>query len=241
MRTLLKFLTSSVLLVLLVASIFRFELHSLYVHHYVFSKVNVLQLPVINPRAGKVELRNFCSGSQIRYKGQQFTITNLHCCAVADRSLPPFLLNELGQVGLVGRELYVDGIPRKILNVSRNHDLCLLEPDLTQRAFSLAWFTYLQEPVTVIGHPRGLPRTIRSGHIISEDSAIFPWLHIIDRPYTLLSTITYGGNSGSPVINLFGSVVGLIFAGFSDSHTEGMMVPLSSVKRFLEEYVSKSK
>lgn len=41
------------------------------------------------------------------------------------------------------------------------------------------------------------------------------------------------GNSGSPIVNLFGSVVGVLFAGH-ESGTRSYSVPLSDLKAFLE-------
>lgn len=43
------------------------------------------------------------------------------------------------------------------------------------------------------------------------------------------------GNSGSPVVNFWGNVVGVAFAGSSDTNW-GMMVPLKDVKAFLKNY-----
>lgn len=227
---------------LIIASIFRFELHSLYVHHYVFNKVNVLQIPSFDQRTGRASLSNFCSASQVTYEGRQFTLTNLHCCAVADRSVPGILLNHIGRQAFEGKSLIVDGHRRKILYASENHDLCLLEPIYAQKSFKLAPFWYTQQPVSVIGHPRGLPRMIRSGHIVVKDKSIFPWLTIFQpKDFIMLSTTTYPGNSGSPVVDLFGNLVGVIFAGFKKFHTEGLMVPLEDIREFLASYVKANK
>jgi len=47
--------------------------------------------------------------------------------------------------------------------------------------------------------------------------------------------IAYGGNSGSPILNNKGQVIGVLFAG-SDQPTDSLAVPLSYIKQFLKEY-----
>lgn len=49
------------------------------------------------------------------------------------------------------------------------------------------------------------------------------------------SAVIYPGNSGSPAVNVFGNVVGVLFAG--DTRTNfGSIIPLKDVKEFLSEY-----
>jgi S1-C subfamily serine protease len=45
----------------------------------------------------------------------------------------------------------------------------------------------------------------------------------------------FPGNSGSPVVNIYGNVVGALFAGNNATHF-GYIVPLSSIKEFLRLY-----
>lgn len=50
------------------------------------------------------------------------------------------------------------------------------------------------------------------------------------------SLITYPGNSGSPVINAWGNVMGVLFAGSGDMLTNSFFVPLYAIKDFLKKY-----
>lgn len=214
-----------------IATIFRFELHQVYIHNHLYSKVNAVQM------AGIGGLKTIGTASQIKYRGKRFTITNLHVCTVADLSVRIGEMTKIPDHMLVGKSIILDGKKRKILAISKEHDLCLVEPILEQGALSIASTYYLQQEVFLIGHPRGLPRTVRSGHIIAWDKSIFPGLSMTEqKPFIWISSITYPGNSGSPVVNVFGNIVGLLFARERGYHTEGMVVPLEAVQDFLELY-----
>jgi S1-C subfamily serine protease len=51
-----------------------------------------------------------------------------------------------------------------------------------------------------------------------------------------ITAISYGGNSGSPVVNFWGNVVGVLFAGNSRAITESFTVPLKNIKEFIDQY-----
>lgn len=52
---------------------------------------------------------------------------------------------------------------------------------------------------------------------------------------TMFNGISYGGNSGSPVVDFYGNVVGVLYAG-GQQVTDAYVVPLSVVKKFLEKF-----
>jgi len=51
----------------------------------------------------------------------------------------------------------------------------------------------------------------------------------------MFNGISYGGNSGSPVVNVFGNVVGVLYAGGKHS-TDAYLVPLPILQEFLNEH-----
>ena len=191
---------------------------------------------------------NIATTFQLKYKKKQFTITNLHVCRLPHKIVEkqrydlnykllmqnklPIRFKKLEDIDLVGQRIIIGDYPRKILAVDEFHDLCLLESNPNLRAFTLADDYELGELVRVIGFPRGLNKTIRKGRIFDADTNYFDWLHR-EVKYVAVTAIGYPGNSGSPVINKWGNVVGVLFAG-SFFHTESMIVPLADLRNFVE-------
>ena len=177
--------------------------------------------------------RRVATTFQLMYRGNQYTMTNKHVCDMRDNiKTTTDIRNAIGLYIRVG--LY----NRKIINIDEKHDLCLLEGLPWQDSFSLASSYDIGEPIYLVGYPRGLPITIREGHIIARFHDFFPWLVTKKRvPYIMVSAINYPGSSGSPVVNRYGNVVGVLFAGQIDIHTDGYAVPLDSINDFLRRSI----
>ena len=188
----------------------------------------------------KIRGSTFCSSSQVEYKGERFTLTNRHCCEVMSpktknnlKKRKYFGGNTEGELVTVGDTL------REIIKLDTKHDLCVIEPDLSRPALTLATSYSITDKVTIIGHPRGMPQTIRHGRIIDVGSEIFYWVNSTHKlPWLFVTTTGYGGNSGSPLINSYGNLVGVIFMGWRTFHTEMGAVPLEDVKDFLDRVIN---
>jgi S1-C subfamily serine protease len=181
--------------------------------------------------------RTFGSTSQVKFNGEQYTITNQHICRVMTRDVAKaYDSTRVTNEQLIGIGMQVGDKVLRILAISEEHDICILEPDLDKPAFSLASSYEIGELIRVIGHPRGLPQTMREGRIISHQSTYIPWIEKKNINTLMISATIYPGNSGSPVLNRFGNLVGLVFAGRPGIHTDGLVVPLEAIKKFLEDY-----
>lgn len=181
--------------------------------------------------------RRIASTFQLSYKGVQYTVTNKHVCDPFNKIVSPAHIYAINESLAPPKFVRIGSYRRKILAISYNHDLCLLEGDSSKPALELAQSWTNQERIYLIGHPRGLPKIVRKGRIVALSQNFFPWLpHNNKAPYLLISTTTYPGNSGSPILNKWGNVVAVLFAGQVGVHTEAYAVPLESLKQFLKSY-----
>jgi S1-C subfamily serine protease len=91
------------------------------------------------------------------------------------------------------------------------------------------------ETFTIIGYPYGITRTVTQGTLGARN---VPILHPTYERYVtsdILDLAVAGGNSGSPVLNAKGEVVGVLWGGFVES-PHSLSVPWDSVKRALGGY-----
>lgn len=196
--------------------------------------------------------------------GENYLLTNAHVCEAFKGS--PEIKAQLPD-GTI--------IPRRILEISENTDLCLAEGLPGVEGLSVADDAPKKgQIVNVVGHPRLKPLTLSMGELIglqevsilagligdgSQEAKDAGWLTEEDcqKPKNkimefetifgtikacMISVLAYQtsavalpGNSGSPAVDMWGNVVGVLFAGDSEVHW-GMLVTLKDVKDFLKVY-----
>ena len=181
-------------------------------------------VPFRNAKYGYVRT---ATGFYLKYYDKYYIVTNKHVC---DSSINDKNVTFGNYVGL-------------IIKKSTKHDLCLVTSD-RQEGLNLAEEQGVPfEDIYLVGYPRGIGKVIRKGSLIEETIINAYWLGFksASRPLGdyvtayFISTTTYPGNSGSPVVNRFGEVIGVLFAGSPAYPTEGLMVPHADLKRFLDE------
>lgn len=221
---------------------------------YLRSKVGTVTLKIVKDNTERSGGTGFVVHTD---KGNDYILTNAHVCAMSTD----------GSVLAVTP----DGsrrMPRRIIEVSENHDLCLVETIPNLKGVSLAAKgPAIGEIIAVIGHPRLYPLTLSRGEfrgytIISllkkingtkEEcsgardkfiefppeslESIFGVDSICITEFTAGGTSAqiFPGSSGSPSLNFYGNLIGVVFAG-DRSGASGFFVPLEDVKAFLAPY-----
>jgi len=167
--------------------------------------------------------RRYCSASHIRYKEKVYLVTNRHCCA-RRKGFATFIES---------------GFEKKhnVLHVSSKHDVCIAT---SSERYGLYLDTNYEkgDSVRLIGYPRGMAQTIRKGDIFDISLGFFRWLPgFTMRQYIHVSALAYPGNSGSPVVDGLGRVVGLLFAGNRNYNTEGLVVPSEFIEEAFQDMI----
>ena len=163
----------------------------------------------------------FATGFHLKYKGEVYIMTNKHVCD---------LQRQIYNHDHIQFEDYVG----EIIAVDTVHDLCLVTSNRKEGLSLANTPVEVMDEITIVGFPRGLPKTIRKGHVTAYIEILAPWISRVPVETFSISAIAYGGNSGSPVVNKYGQVVGVLFAGPMQYMTEAEIVPLFYVNSFLE-------
>lgn len=182
--------------------------------------------------------------------GKVYTITNAHVC-------------DLGYDGkiLVEDKLHSRRfIPKRILEVYADNDLCLIEGMENYPALEIAESVESSQHIWAVGYPMGEGLNISEGRIkgfgvvqVSADKPLneckglrehivnIPTFFgdipmcLIDRDAIQTDMLIYPGNSGSPMTNDDGEVVGVVFASNNLTHW-GDSVPLTDIIKLLKAY-----
>lgn len=181
--------------------------------------------------------------------GRVYTISNAHVCAIA--------VNGLMGAHLPGSNRVVK---IRVLDVSDKADLCLLEALPGASGLSMGDSQPERQHINSLGHPHLNPLTYSEGYLVgrfpvqigeeipkeqcthkNEEFKEFPTMFgligvcMTTRDAFQTSMVIYPGNSGSPVFNDEGDVVGVVFAGMTSTNFASI-VPLDLLREFVSVY-----
>jgi len=149
---------------------------------------------------------------------------------------------ELEAKGLIEPEIYLDiyGADGEtiitlkdvtIYEINEPDDLCVFK----RRNHSLAPVVFasslprIHSRVWLVGSPLGLFQSKQEGEFVGIKT-----LGVRYRNKMIITNAAAGGNSGSPVFDENGCVIGVLIAGATDFDHASICTPLSKIKRFLK-------
>jgi len=207
-------------------------------------------------------IRHVAEQSSVQIYGQQGTGTGIHVQLPNGKVvlLTNNHICDMGPILDVESEGSKTLFKSHVIKQSTKHDLCVMEAVPGAKGIKLGNEAKIGDILFTLGHPRGEALNVSVGEyfsnkiismieILKENQKCNGELGLIPittpqgfkilqacrvlKPTMQLSSPTYPGNSGSAVVNKYGHLVGLIFAGNKDIENQGFAVPLSYIKEFL--------
>jgi len=184
--------------------------------------------------------------------GKVYILTNAHVCGLAENNVL-YITDDFNRT-----------IPRQVLETSDETDLCLVEPLPNYHGYlKVGSESSSGQIVWAVGHPALMPTTMTQGEVIGKQKIVL-LDHYMNDPEdgscnlpknrilklqrffgevivcaveieaNLSTVLILPGSSGSPVVNFWGKVVGVIFAGTQNDW--GIFITVKDINKFLEPY-----
>lgn len=137
-----------------------------------------------------------------------------------------------------GLEVTIGGLPAWVVSISfPSADVAVFQSEFKAPAFKLADKNpEVGDALYIIGYPYGITRTLTHGFLAAKS---IPIKHPSTGYYMasdILDITVAGGNSGSPVFNEKGQVVGVLWGGFTSS-PHALSVPLDATRRAFQGFI----
>ena len=175
--------------------------------------------------------QTFCTVFSINEKHGYFASAG-HCAFA-------ILENDMNEVTILGT-------PATIERISPVYDVAVFKSDVHIPALKLAKKSVKVcnvkkakrcEVIAIQGFPYGLPKLVTvTGHVAGLQIPINHPTYNTVMYSDVLDITTAGGNSGSPVTNAHGEVIGILWGGFRGSN-HSLSIPLESIRQALQGYL----
>ncbi len=179
------------------------------------------------------------TGFSVKSNGRNVIVTNSHVCEVAYRNFA-IIEQDSGKQSI-----------KQIISRVPERDLCVLEGvDAPALPIAKSGPTRFQK-INIIGHPLLKPTSHAEGEYVADtivplglqaeadgtcktgrqEASPFGTFCVVDMELSFTTIPVYPGNSGSPVLNADGEVIGVINAAGPDDR--GLFIPLPYLKEIL--------
>lgn len=218
------------------------QLHNSYLRY----EVGTSTVQVLSPTGG--------GGTGFAVKaasGKNYIATNRHVCEAAVNGW--MIIKQDEGIRAFKRVVYKDN----------RHDICLIEGDDRLDSLELASNPQKGDIHYIVGHPGLRQLTVSAGEYIGfynvkiaqkvdtraqcigeviELDPVQQFMYGVEficlRNLKSYSTtaVAYPGNSGSPVVNKYGNIIGILFAGSNQQERDNFLVPVYELERVLSKF-----
>jgi len=174
---------------------------------------------------------NLGLGSGFVYDLKGHIITNHHVIEDADTIQVTFLDGNITSASIVGMDIHSDLAVIKV-----DPEVTTLHPVVLGSSFELT----VGEPVAAMGNPYGLSDTLTVGIVSSLERTLTATGGYVIIDIIQIDAAVNPGNSGGPLVNLRGQVVGVNTAIQSETGSFtgiGFAVPSDTVKREIDDLI----
>lgn len=161
------------------------------------------------------------TGFQVQLlNGKRYIVTNSHVCDTS--------------AGLPFIKADIDGEIHQILYKSNNYDICLVSPSKKLGGLFLGIDPILGQDAYILGYPELMPLHLSKGEVMAKvDMSNIEDLY--QKVSFYVSAQVLPGNSGSPVVNAFGQVIGIVWGGRRDIFWS-LIAPVSDIRKVIAKY-----
>ena len=172
------------------------------------------------------------SGFIIRAKNsKRYFVTNNHVCEALEVNGKILIASDLGAK---------DQTVVKVIKKDPAVDLCIAEAPESGYGLFLSTDLSIGDNLHLFGHPIGFPLHETHGEAISPVQVqMIKGTSLLDLQVVIfdawqISILSSPGNSGSPVVDNLGRVVGILFAGNNVNSYTSYIIPAKNLKKLLE-------
>ncbi len=174
---------------------------------------------------------NLGLGSGFVYDTKGHIITNQHVIEDASNIQVSFLDGNVTSASVVGMDIYSD-----IAVIKVNSQVTTLHPVVLGTSSELT----VGDPVAAMGNPFGLSDTLTAGIVSSLERTMEAAENYVIIDIIQIDAAVNPGNSGGPLVNIKGQVVGVNTALQSETGTFtgiGFAIPSDTVKREIDDLI----
>lgn len=136
-----------------------------------------------------------------------------------------------------GADITIGDFPAHVAFIDPLSDTAVFQSDYKAKAVEFSKeLPEVGDKVVIVGYPYGLTKVVTEGIVGARNIPIMHPTYKIQLRSDILDVTVAGGNSGSPVFNKDGKIVGILWGGFVNS-PHSLSVPLESVRRALDGFM----